>query len=318
MKLNNNYNIKIGNNQNTDIEKFIQENGTVYHQYEFLKNVGTDYKYLVVYNVETIIGVFPYVKSSKFGIISLNLPPYIYIYDPVIDSRISVEEREGIINLVIKELLKYGRVDLKTKNHDDLILYNNAGFIINESQTFVIKSKDAFGTENLNKSKKAQIKQFEALLQSNEIKIYENEKQTNPRILELWKKTGQRAKFNPRIDILKNIVNSNITYYSNLITDKNDVPLAGTFCPYDKHTMYHLVSASNRELEKPFSSANILSLYKAILKSQELILDFDFEGSNIKGVAAFYKSMGGKKQTIYSVQKDNSLYYKIAGKLVSK
>ena len=98
---------------NEDVETFIFNNGTVFHQYSFLCSVGQKYKCLIVKNSRNeILGVLPTVESYKYKVKSLNLPPFTYYYGPVFSSNI-IFDRLELITLLMDEVSSYSIIDFK-------------------------------------------------------------------------------------------------------------------------------------------------------------------------------------------------------------
>lgn len=312
MARSNKYSLKSISVKCEEVESFIYENGTVFHSYDFLSSVGDNYICHIVYSdleSENIIAVLPLVKSSKYKVKSYNLPPLTYLYGPVL-SELSIADKKKIISLLLNAVSSDSRVDLKCFADGDILPYISEGYTVDVRQSHVFSKNKVYSAENLSKNKRRDLIIFNRLLEEGDIKLVTGEEAIE-HILYLWKITSERSNFTPHIDLLQKIVSSGVNYYSNVILDKEGEPLAGTICPYDKKTMYHLVSAGNRVENKMYSRMNILSLFSAVKEANDRDLDFDFEGSGIEGVAKYYRLMGGEPIVVNSCVKTNSLYYKV-------
>ena len=303
------YKLTIYNSENSRVEKFIMSFGTVFQSYKYLNSVGVDYRCYVVSTVDSsneIVGVLPLVKSSQFKIMSFNLPPYTYANGPIVNYK---TDEKLILSMLIDNIKSESNIDFRTVKNED-IFYSENGFISEKNKSHVFLAENIYDKSSLSKGKKRDLNQLLRILGSEEIRIITG-KESLELIVDLWQKTSQRSAFNPNIQYLKRILNSGINFYSNVIVDSDGNAIAGAICPFDKSTMYHLVSASKRDAGKIKSNANTLALYTAIKFANENSLNFDFEGSNIEGVSKFYRSMGGQAISVYNYTKTNSLVYKI-------
>lgn len=300
--------------RNDAVESFIKDNGTIFHQYEFLKCIGTDYVcFAVVSDTNNeIIAVLPLVKTVKNRLKSYHIPPFAYQFGPVFNNDEAFYKNERIISLLMNELKNVGQLDFKMLIPDgDILAYKTNNFVIEANQTHTFDSNQEFGIDLLSKDKKRDVKKLIKLIDSRELSLIEDVSKAKPYILSLWKETSKRSKFDSHINILDKILKTNVPSYSNVILDNKGNAIAAAYCPYDKSTMYHLVGASIRSDDKRFSRANLLSLYYAILNANKLGLNFDFEGSNIPGVANFYRMMGGIPKINFRVQRTKSIFYNI-------
>lgn len=303
------YSLKKYIEYNDKVEDFISKSGTIFNSYEFLISVGSNYSCYCVFHNDIIIGSLPIVKSSKYKVNSLNLPPLTYLYGPVVLDKYNFARRE-ILELLLDEIQNEYRIDFKCFVKDgDIDIYKKYGFETIEMISHVFQNNKLYGYDSLSKSKKRDVKKLNKLLEIGDIKLTEN-KDSLDEVLKLWKRTSEYSNFKSNIESLRKIINSGISIYVNMVVSSDGTVLSGAICPYDDFNMYHLVSASNRDVEGRLKEANTLSLYSAIKHANSLGLNFDFEGSNIEGVARFYKSMGGENIKVYNFVKINSIFYK--------
>lgn len=76
------------------------------------------------------------------------------------------------------------------------------------------------------------------------------------------------------------------------------------FVPFDKNTMYYISSYASKELKSLGAMSLLVS--KAIEKSRELGLVFDFEGSMHEGIERFFRSFGAEQKIYYEIRKFSS------------
>ncbi len=306
------YIIQTTRNKTSRIETFLEKYGTIFHKFDYLKSVGEDY-YCVWASTDkdSVIGALPIVITKKIGLKAYFIPPYTYQFGPVISE--DYEKNKGeIIGSLLKNLPRSLFFDFEFFLGDqDLLPFNENGFAVIVNQTHRFTSDHIYNTSYLSKNKKRDVNKFCLLRDAGDILVSENDPSNNEKILELWIKTAERAKFNPHARILKNIMDSDIPYYSNIILNKGGAVLAGTLCPYDKYTMYHLISASQRSHDSLLNRTNLFSLYLATNYANSKGLNFDFEGSNIPGVARFYRMMGGEPRLVYRAQKTPTIFHRI-------
>lgn len=305
------FKIEVINSSNEKIEAFLRECGTVFHSHAFLSSVGEDYKCVAAISNSTgcVVGCLPLVKSKKFGLKSYHIPPFAYQFGPVIDENFKTKSSK-ILTSMLNSLRKEKHLDFKIIIEDGNILpFKEMNFTCTSGQTHVFLGNSEYGLNVLSKDKARDVKKLLHLNEEGYLKVTENDQSNLHFILKMWKKTSDRAKFNAHMDTLEQIFSSKVAHYSNTIFDYNGVPLAGAYCPYDSKKMYHLIGASTKSTESVLNRSNILSLFLAITYANRRKLDFDFEGSNVPGVAKFYRMMGGKPKIIYRVQKTKSAYY---------
>ncbi len=88
------------------------------------------------------------------------------------------------------------------------------------------------------------------------------------------------------------------------IRNANNELLAAAFLVWDKQSLYYLIPCYSEQHKD--SGASALLVLEAIKLAREKGVQFDFEGSMIRGVANHYKQFGSTRTIYYSVEK----YYK--------
>lgn len=291
---------------------FLEEHGTVFHDPSFLTSVGRDFRYVVVADRETgeIAGALPLVKSRKFGMFSYHIPPFGYRFGPVVSSAFA-SNKEEIIDCLLRVVQRESHVDFNLSLSDeDIIPYKTHGFSILASQTHQVEKATSYNLNSVHVSKRRYLKKLINLLESGQI-LVNNGADCLSDLLAIYRQNANMVGFASHDKELEALFHnlSERRYYAHVLYSKNGEPLAGAFCPYDRHFAYHLINASVSHGDKMLARANILSTYLAVEKGLNLGIGFDFEGSNLPGVASFYRMMGGEPRIVFRLQKTKSLYY---------
>lgn len=308
-----NLNIEIYTERTSHVEDFLSRHGSVFHSYPFLTAVGEDYQCVLAREVSSgvIAGVLPVVRTSKYGLKSYHIPPFAYQFGPVVDPNFR-KSYFDVLKTLLDSISKPSHLDFKLSICDDDILpFRQLRFSLSPNQTHYFSGKEEYGVKSLTKDKLRDVKRLEQKVELGELMVVENDFENLSAIERMWEGTALRANFNPHLDKLKKLFSSGIPHYSNVIISSCGLPLAGTFCPYDRWNMYHLISASSRVDDPVLKRCNVLSLYMAVSFANQRGLGFDFEGSNIPGVANFYRMMGGRPRIVYRAQRSKSFYYHI-------
>lgn len=109
-------------------------------------------------------------------------------------------------------------------------------------------------------------------------------------------------------DVLKNILlkfSNNSNSFSVTALHNNSV-VGNVYCVYDQMNCYYILGGVDKSSSVP--GINALLVQKTIEKAKQLgCKTYDFEGSMIKGVEAFFRSFGGQLEPYYTVNKANLL-----------
>lgn len=287
---------------------FIRGEASIFQQPEFLNAVGTDLVTHVVQEGEHITGALSVVKVKKAGITGYHRPPYAHLYGPVIGSAYKTKGGQ-ITELLLSNLENTALTEFKLRLEDqDLIPYLQSGASVLAAQGHLLSSGSNYSESAIHNSKRRYLKKLLKAVDNGELMV-EAGKSTHDRLIWLQGQTAEQNGFRSYADVLARIMSSlqEDQYYSFLITSKNGDPLAGAFCPYDQRYAYHLVNASMRHEDGLYNRANILSTYLSVEKAISMGLGFDFEGSNVPGVASFYRMMGGQPRILYRLQFHHNL-----------
>lgn len=287
---------------------FIREEASIFQQPEFLAAAGTDLVTHVVLEGDHIAGALSAVKVKKAGITGYHRPPYAHLYGPVISSEHRAKGGQ-ITELLLSKLENTALTEFKLRLEDqDLIPYLQSGASVLAAQGHILDAGSDYSETSIHNSKRRYLKKLLKAVESGELRV-ESGPSTHDRLMWLQGKTADQNGFRSYSGVLERIMTAlkEDQYYSFLISSKNEEPLAGAFCPYDRRFAYHLVNASLRHDDSLYNRANILSTYLSVEKAISMGLGFDFEGSNVPGVASFYRMMGGQPRILYRLQFYNNL-----------
>ena len=290
------------------VEQFIQDNGSVFQTFAYLNSVGENYVCLAIEENEIILAALPLVKSTKNMIKAYHIPPHTHIFGPVVNKNYQ-EDSYDLIKRILQALPNASHYDFKVYNNGDILPYLELGFSVSTVQTHILNSTLEYTINSISKNKKQDINKLIKLVTSSQLSIIENENNQHKYLVNLYNETSKRAGFKPQTEKLISLMESDISFYSNIIKDSNGNAIAGTYCPSDNNNLYHVLSLGLRIDDKLLSRANYLSLFYAINFANRNNLNFDFEGSSLPGVAQFYRMMGGQPMTMLRTQKSESIFY---------
>lgn len=293
------------------------QEGTIFHTTSWLKKFGKELIVAVVQKEGMIIGGMATVKSKKFGQTGYHIPPYTPFFGPLFNlengnGSVNDHEQLELLEFVLGKL-NSAHIDFKMLPAQINVLnYNRLGFSLQVLQSYVVDNAAIYDLNSVHGSKSRYIKKLLKAINKEEIFIEEGKNVVGD-ILALQEITGERGKFNPRMELLKKLCNELHPgqYEAMVVRNKEGLAVSGAFCPRDKKAMYHLINASRRVDDKLLDKVNLLTTYLMAKKANEAGLIFDFEGSMIPGIANFYQQMGGKPQHRYRAQKSRSLFFQV-------
>ena len=300
--------------------EFLRNQGSVFQSPDFLNAYNTKLFCASATSGDDLVGILVGLPSKRFKVKGSHIPPYAFIYGPVISGDYH-ENKGAIITGLLEMLPKYPIIEFKLRATDDILPFLKESAHISLSQTHIVPFNEQFDQQYIHSSKRRYLKKLLKLLDEEELIIKRGEACFED-LLWLQNKTGEKSNFEPSLSQLSRIVKTLPTemYYAFVVYSHKGEPLSGAFCPFDTQFAYHLINASVGHSDKLLNNSNILSAYLAVKQAFELGKSFDFEGSNIPGVANFYRMMGGQPSILYRVQIANSLKAKliIGGRLLLK
>lgn len=280
----------------------------VFQRAEWLSITGDNLVAGICYDDQNQIkGYLPLVQTKKFGIKGYHIPPYTPYFGPVIYEE-DILKKSEIIETLIKPFAKSGHLDFVIRPSDkDIVNFSRLGFTIEASQTHIIDVNQGYGLSNIHGSKRRYVKKLLELERSGKF-IIKKGKEAVEDLKKLNIETEERAGFKGNREVLSKLLNqfaSEETVF--VICSEDQQPLAGAFCPSDERYAYHVINASVRHKDSLLDKTNLLSAYKMAESAISGGRSFDFEGSNIPGVAAFYRMMGGVPEINFRMMKSGSI-----------
>ena len=299
-------------NKSNEVRSFIKQHGSIFQQIEFLEAVGDNTSTSVATDNDEVVGVLTLVSTKKSGFRASFIPSYCHIYGPIL-KRGLINTHEVLVGLI--GLHKgYPLIELKAFLGDqDIVAFKSLGATIKATQTHIYEHNGSLDENSLHSSKRRYLKKLLIELSKGHIKVNESES-CKEQLLWLQEQTSKKSGFKVNISKLKNILQTltNENSYSIVVTTQEGKPLSGAFCPFDSTYAYHLINASVSHEDNLLNRSNILTTYLAIKKAMELGLSFDFEGSNVPGVARYYRNMGGAPKLLYRIQIPRSFLGRLA------
>lgn len=277
-------------------------------------------KWLSVYDTKlTIIGIykdehqliggFYYVKTKKFGLTFLKLPPYtphcglFYISESKNKSSVNNFSKE-IMNEVCsyftnqKSALTVIAFPCNINDFQPFI-WNKYKVIPNYTYRINLENsieniKSHFDTKNRNVINKA-VKE--------EVLVFENTL-TKIELFNFFKNSLNTTNANVYENELSNIFHkfSDDTNSFSIEAKKNNELLGSVFCIFDKNTCYYLLGGVDKKFG--IQGVNNILIQYSIEKAKNLGCKiFDFEGSMLKGVEKFFRSFGPDLVPYFTVNK---------------
>lgn len=297
--------------KNINLNKFIENNGSIFHSKSFLQLVGSSFHCMEVTDKNNhLLGVLPHIKTQKRGIIAYHIPPYTYQFGPIVHPDFKHRYQE-IVGALLDALPPSGHYDfILFLDEQDVLPFIERGFSVSAQQTHILPLEHTINLELIHNSKRRYLKKMLNAIDNGDLVVKEGEECLKD-IYNLQLYTAEKNRFNPHKKELHNLIFRlpDDSYYAHVVYDSQGNSIAGAFCPFDGKNAYHLINASKPHNNNLFNKANILSTYLAIQAAQERKLNFDFEGSSFSGIAQFYRMMGGQPRVIFRAQKSTSWYY---------
>lgn len=285
---------------------FVREHGRVFQYPEFLKSFGSQFNIQCVYSENELVAIIPLVIITKWKLKGYHIPPYGHIYGPVFHSTIKIDKNE-VVKTYQERGGKLPFLEWKMPSaNEDILPYLAQGGKIIGTQTHIVSSKNTYSEKSIHSSKRRYLKKLSKLVDSGELKVISG-KSSLEHVLQLQKMTGESRGFNTSDEVLLRITQNlrEEDYFSMVVSTSEGKTLAGAFCPRDKYSSYHIVNASVKHEEPLLNKSNLLSTFLAVKDASDRGLDFDFEGSNIYGIAQFYRMMGGEPKIAQRIQFNN-------------
>lgn len=271
----------------------------------YLDAVSPNWAALVIESDNKYDAVFPLTEKKKLG--------FRYLAQPFFCQQLGLFHRlhkpTGIESFIKKIQNEYSHYDI-TLNETNPITGNykpriNLVLNLNNEYEFLKKGYSKNRKRDLNKTKKGDI----SFSESSEISDFINF---------FWKQKGNQIEdltqdnykvINAIFNNAKESSCNKLLFGSN---DKGELISASYFLIINNRIIF-LLGASNEEGKKKGVMTSMFDLIIKQYSGQNMTLDF--EGSNIEGVAKFYKSLGGKEKKYISLKGNSFLWNVIAPRI---
>lgn len=264
-------------------------------------------------NESKLIGGFYYLKTKKFGLDFIKTPPYsphcglFFINESKNQSSKNNTTKEvlsDVCNYIINQKAGINVLSFPSQITDLQVFFWNK-FKVVPNYTYridlakpveeIIAHFDSKNRNRINKAAKENVN-----VEINKL----NGKELHDFFFPILSLTGANV-YN---DVLENILTgfSNEGNSFSLTAIHNNAVVGNVYCVYDKVNCYYILGGVDKNSGVP--GVNALLVQKSIERAKELgCKTYDFEGSMIKGVEAFFRSFGGKLEPYYTVNKANLL-----------
>lgn len=290
----------------------------VFFQPWWLDTVCREWDVALVEEKGMIVGVLPYQLEKKTGLTIIRNPdmtPYLgpfffYPEGQTLSEKTAWEDQ--VLQELLEQLPKYDSCNvLCLPGFDNFLGFHHRGFTNTNLVTYHIdmRQPETAIYAAVHKNHRNLIKQARALHTLEEGPVF------LPELLQLHYGTFARKqkKYTYSNTFLEKMIRSCLDNHKGKILvakDREQRTAATVFVAWDKHTMYLLISAMNKEFAH--QGAIRMLIWEAIIMAKTMGLKiFDFEGSMDPGIEAFFRRFGGeRKQYLYCIH-HRSLIWKI-------
>lgn len=288
----------------------------VFYQPWWLDVVCKKWEVALVKKNGRIIAVFPYQVEKKISVGIIRNPLLTPYLSPFIIDKDTGDE-DQIIDQLLAQLPQKGFKVFTSFPHDAFYANNELeGFTKTARRTFYIDLKESEETlfKKLAGKRRNDIRKAMEDLSLEEkpldVPLFHNWQQ---RLFE-----NKKAKHPYSVSFIQNINKAALEHNAVVClsaTDREGDRLGVIWLLYDRHTMYYMLSAANPE--KKHRGAIAFLIWHAILKAKVMGLSiFDFEGSQDKGIADFFRKFGGTEKAYYGFERNNSALWRLKRKLL--
>jgi len=296
-----------------DIDLFIQKcepSVGVFGSKHWLSIYGDKLSIIGIYKDEhQLIGGFYYLKTKKFGLTFIKLPPYtphcgLFFHSASKNTSSVNNFSKEIMNEVCSYFLNQNSaltILAFPSNMIDFQAFIWRKFKVIPNYTYRINLNQSIETIQSNFDSKNRNVINKAIKEG--VTIIENSLNKSE-LFNFFTETLNTTDANIYAQELKNVFHVFANDYNSFSIEasKNSELLGSVFCVFDKHVCYYLLGGVNKI--SGIQGVNNLLIQTCIQKSKALgCSTFDFEGSMIKGVEKFFRSFGGELVPYFTVNK---------------
>jgi len=270
-------------------------NGLIYAQYDYLDHICDHWSGLVIGDYEA---VFPLPWRKKYGFRYYYIPPFIQQLGFIGDSSLLKSLHEELIRK-IRSYAWYGDIHFNFSNHllaSELHCKNRTNYIIdlNRSYDEIYKDYQPDLKHLLDKTSDTAFEYSKENQLADTIRHYQQQyAERMPHLLhEDFARLSELCKF--YADRGQCILRSARSKQGDILSD--------TLLLKDQRRIYHLLNTTFPEGRKAHSNHWLLDQILKEFSNQDIL--FDFEGSDLPGVKAFYKKFGGHVQPYFHYRRN--------------
>ncbi len=301
-------------------DQFVEKvpEGRIFHTTRWLRKVADDLQVWVVVDSQAEIVGGVAVPIKKQGLLPRSpIPPFTPYVGPLVwyPDELSNESRLKLIREVTERLLLYlAPVKLLDFNipigEADLTVYNDAGFSIKIHHTHILPDNKTYQV-NIATRKRSQIRQLRKLSDSGIIHIEKGfpVEKILPVMHPIYHQYS--ISFYQR---LFSVSERKTSWESYTLIDEQGGILNALLIVYDRKWSYNLMPGHNLKLKGQgvLYHSSLLLIDEALQETFSAGRKFDFEGSSIPSIAAFYRHLGGIPYPIARVSRYHSLKLTLA------
>lgn len=283
----------------------------------WLDAVCNNWDAAIIYNGDLVAGVWPYITETKAGVSIFRNPaltPYLgpHIFFP---HDLKPSKRDNFEYEITEQLLqqipnhKVWSVALQP-SQKHVGLFKAKGFEISPRQTFLMPLQEDIDTifSRLHEDYRRNIRKADAELQ------IADEPQSLSQLWEFQKATLDKKDVHMHFSMQQLQKLFDVCQAHNCTTlwtaRKDNIIQAILWHIWDEERAYYLVGSKNPAAKD--NRAMTALIWKAISESKNRNkTSFDFEGSMDPGVEKFFRNFGGNRELYLSLQKNDSLLWKI-------
>lgn len=288
----------------------------VFYQPWYMDMFGIDWD-VWLYECDNFNVFFPFFKEKKlFFLLSRPMAPFMPYYGPyfISNKKISEIELKKVFTLLLKEISTFSEIYLFPHFSFSIKFLSEWNFKEKNMVTHILnlQKSDEELWDGLDYMRRKNIKKADK-----ELRLVENEFDVElyfEWIKETYKRRGKKTLHNVEyyINFCEKTIQQNAAIF-NTLYDKDNNPIAMSFCIKDKNTAYSILGANNPTIKN--SAATTALLWKAILSAKNSGCKyFDFEGSNIDTIADYFRKFGSERIDYSGWHQMNSILWKLKNK----
>ncbi len=262
---------------------------------------------------EHVYGGVAILKTKKHGVWGYHRPLYTQYFSPLFGNpeieKYSLTKEHQFIEDLLSTIPRAGHYEFKFNyGHHTFLSYHWHGFSSEVTINHILRLSDQDPITNFSSNKRRELKKLIELKTGGRIEIV-----SDPDYDEIWNlvtETASRKNFRPDREIFSRVFNQdNKSIFGIGLKIPPHGYIAAAVVAFDNKAMYNLINASTRRDIPEIRTASLLAIYGLLLESQRRGLEFDCEGSMLRGVEFFYREVSGEQVGVYEVKKSPSIIY---------